>query len=607
MDIRIGVTHAPREIDVELGDDTDREKLKPRSLRRSRTTTECSGSPTGGAATSACRRPRSPTSRSARPTTTARSASAAEGPAVAEVVVDLLDRRLLFVTGKGGVGKTTIAAALAAARGEHGKRTLVCEVDAKGNLGRLLRDRADRVQAPRGRSPTSAPCRWTPRSRCKEYLSLQLKLPLVGRIGPLARSLRLRRQRRAGREGDPHRRQALLGGARASTTTSSWSTPSPPATSSASSPRPQAINELVQVGIVREQTGWMLDILGDPARTGRGHRDDARGDAGQRDDRARRHAAHRDQRRPGRRRREPGAARAVRPRRGGGLRPAARARCRGGARRARSEPVRRSCSTPPSSRCTLRRTGAAHLADAARGARAAGALLLYVPDLFARSHGLRATRSGRRGARRGARVLMAPSRADARPARSSSCSRRRRSSIRCGSGGVGKTTTAAAAAAMAAVHHGGKVLVLTVDPARRLANALGPRGVRQRRDAGARRGVRGSRRRAARRAVGGDARHEAVVGRPRAPPRSRRGDPRRDPRQPALPEHHRHASCRATTTSRWSGCTRSTASGTLRPDRRRHAAHPQRASTSSRRRSAWPTSSAAGCCAGSPCPYRSRG
>ena len=45
--------------------------------------------------------------------------------------------------------------------------------------------------------------------------------------------------------------------------------------------------------------------------------------------------------------------------------------------------------------------------------------------------------------------------------------------ISCGSGGVGKTTTAAALAAMAAVHLGGKVLVLTVDPARRLANALG--------------------------------------------------------------------------------------------------------------------------------------
>jgi anion-transporting ArsA/GET3 family ATPase len=48
--------------------------------------------------------------------------------------------------------------------------------------------------------------------------------------------------------------------------------------------------------------------------------------------------------------------------------------------------------------------------------------------------------------------------------------------IACGSGGVGKTTTAAAAATMAAVRHGGKVLVVTVDPARRLANALGLEG-----------------------------------------------------------------------------------------------------------------------------------
>jgi anion-transporting ArsA/GET3 family ATPase len=48
--------------------------------------------------------------------------------------------------------------------------------------------------------------------------------------------------------------------------------------------------------------------------------------------------------------------------------------------------------------------------------------------------------------------------------------------IACGSGGVGKTTTAAAAAAMTAVRHGGKVLVVTVDPARRLASALGLEG-----------------------------------------------------------------------------------------------------------------------------------
>ncbi len=45
--------------------------------------------------------------------------------------------------------------------------------------------------------------------------------------------------------------------------------------------------------------------------------------------------------------------------------------------------------------------------------------------------------------------------------------------IVCGTGGVGKTTTSAAMAAMAAAELGGRVLVLTIDPARRLAQAMG--------------------------------------------------------------------------------------------------------------------------------------
>lgn len=45
--------------------------------------------------------------------------------------------------------------------------------------------------------------------------------------------------------------------------------------------------------------------------------------------------------------------------------------------------------------------------------------------------------------------------------------------IACGAGGVGKTTTAASAATMAALHNDARVLAITVDPARRLATALG--------------------------------------------------------------------------------------------------------------------------------------
>ena len=49
----------------------------------------------------------------------------------------------------------------------------------------------------------------------------------------------------------------------------------------------------------------------------------------------------------------------------------------------------------------------------------------------------------------------------------------------CGAGGVGKTSVAAAAALGAASQLGGKVLVLTIDPAKRLADGLGSRRPRQ--------------------------------------------------------------------------------------------------------------------------------
>jgi anion-transporting ArsA/GET3 family ATPase len=49
--------------------------------------------------------------------------------------------------------------------------------------------------------------------------------------------------------------------------------------------------------------------------------------------------------------------------------------------------------------------------------------------------------------------------------------------IACGPGGVGKTTAAAAVAATAAARDRGRVLVLTIDPAKRLAEALGVRGI----------------------------------------------------------------------------------------------------------------------------------
>ena len=52
--------------------------------------------------------------------------------------LELLDRELLIVTGKGGVGKSTVAAGLAWAASQQGKRVLACELDAKGDLDQCL-------------------------------------------------------------------------------------------------------------------------------------------------------------------------------------------------------------------------------------------------------------------------------------------------------------------------------------------------------------------------------------------------------------------------------------------------------------------------------------
>jgi anion-transporting ArsA/GET3 family ATPase len=53
-------------------------------------------------------------------------------------VSPLLDKRLLLVTGKGGVGKTTVAAALGLAAARRGKRVIVCEVARETRLASLL-------------------------------------------------------------------------------------------------------------------------------------------------------------------------------------------------------------------------------------------------------------------------------------------------------------------------------------------------------------------------------------------------------------------------------------------------------------------------------------
>jgi anion-transporting ArsA/GET3 family ATPase len=101
----------------------------------------------------------------------------------------------------------------------------------------------------------------------REYLRLQLKMPLLGRIGPLARTFDFVAN------AAPGVKEILIVGKLA------WEVRErhydlvvvdAPASGHVVGQlaAPQAIRDLVKVGRVRDQTGWMLDILGDANQTG---------------------------------------------------------------------------------------------------------------------------------------------------------------------------------------------------------------------------------------------------------------------------------------------------------------------------------------------------
>jgi anion-transporting ArsA/GET3 family ATPase len=61
-------------------------------------------------------------------TPTGRPQGGASRPRYVPLVPSLLERRLIFVTGKGGVGKSTVAIALGLLAARHGRRTIVAEL-----------------------------------------------------------------------------------------------------------------------------------------------------------------------------------------------------------------------------------------------------------------------------------------------------------------------------------------------------------------------------------------------------------------------------------------------------------------------------------------------
>jgi anion-transporting ArsA/GET3 family ATPase len=94
---------------------------------------------------------------------------------------ELFEKRLVFVTGKGGTGKSTVALALGMAAADRGKRVIVCEVASQEHTSRVFR---------RGEvgfhEVEMAEDLWTisidPDQSLREYLVLQSPVKAMGQL-----------------------------------------------------------------------------------------------------------------------------------------------------------------------------------------------------------------------------------------------------------------------------------------------------------------------------------------------------------------------------------------------------------------------------------------
>ena len=185
----------------------------------------------------------------------------------------LLDRTMLYVTGKGGVGKTTVAAALGLVAARRGRRTIVCEVAEQDRVSRAFAREGVR----REQEVELAENLWAisidPTAALQEWLGRQLPGPALRIMSgsaafghfvaaaPGAKELitiakvwelaQLERWERANRTYDLVVVDAPASGHGV-----------------AMLKAPRTFGEIARVGPIRRQAFRVRDMLGDPKRTG---------------------------------------------------------------------------------------------------------------------------------------------------------------------------------------------------------------------------------------------------------------------------------------------------------------------------------------------------
>jgi anion-transporting ArsA/GET3 family ATPase len=191
---------------------------------------------------------------------------------VASELTNLLERRLLIVTGKGGVGKTSVATALARLAAGRGLDTVIVEVTDPPAVPALLgAGTVETQREPRELAPHLFWLRIDPLDALSEYLELQL--PVAGVVRRVVRNSGFRRLLEAA----PGWRELITLGklwyleSRVDAERPRWDLliVDAPATGHGLSflSVPTVVTDTVHLGPLRRHTEWVQQLLRDPERT----------------------------------------------------------------------------------------------------------------------------------------------------------------------------------------------------------------------------------------------------------------------------------------------------------------------------------------------------
>ena len=180
-------------------------------------------------------------------------------------IISLLDKRLVIVSGKGGVGKSAVSAGLALLAQRNGLRVLAVEMGTGGGLSTHFSTGPLQFK-PREVRPGLHALHIVRSEALLEYLSMQLRLPGMGRFGPVARAFD------ALATAAPAIREIItIGKILWEVREDRWDVviaDAPPTGQIGSYLRaPLSITELVPSGRIRDQSAWMAETLADPKIT----------------------------------------------------------------------------------------------------------------------------------------------------------------------------------------------------------------------------------------------------------------------------------------------------------------------------------------------------